>query len=159
MQEQEKSKKSTSVVSTGVTSLITVFAVLLLSSFSLLILSNSRTDTELSQRTAQAVTNYYLADAIAEEEISELVALRNNSKNYNFSQFQFIVISSGFVIANTQEYNNYEGFVVTFNVDIDENKMLVVDVGLPESGSIPIERLKWQTVAKEDPLQEETIAE
>ncbi len=75
---KDTNKAQSSVVSIGVVSLITVFAVLLLASFSLLILSSSRQDKELSLRTAQTVTDYYIADATAEETIAKVDAIRLN---------------------------------------------------------------------------------
>ncbi len=148
---QQEKKKSSTVISTGVTSLITVFSVLLLSSFSLLILSNSRIDTELSQKTAQAVTDYYAADTIAEEHIAEIISVRKNPNNYTFSQLKYVLRNSGFDISTSSEYARYDGFVVTFEIEIDKSKKLVVDVGLPEDEEPLVERLKWQTVVVEDP--------
>ncbi len=145
MEEQNK-KKQSSVISTGVVSLITVFAVLLLASFSLLILSNSRTDSRLSTQTSQAVTNYYIADATAEETIAHLDTLRQSSSD-DFEQLGNTLEQNGYTLVTTDGYSSYNGIVVTFAITIDEHKTLNVDVGLPQDKGKSIERLRWQTIA------------
>lgn len=51
----------------GVSSLLTIFAVLCLTVFALLALSTVSADTRLSQASAQAVSDYYDADCTAQE--------------------------------------------------------------------------------------------
>ncbi len=146
--EQQKQKQS-SVISTGVTSLITVFAVLLLASFSLLILSNSRSDSELSARTATAVTDYYVADSAAEQIIADLDLVRRSITEPDIEQLSDAINKLGYTISSYEDYANYDGLVVSFTINIDENKNLNVDVGLPLNLNEKIERLKWQTSAIE----------
>ncbi len=139
----KNNKPNKSVVSIGVVSLITIFVVLLLTSFSLLILSASKSDTLLSNRTAEAVTNYYAADSVAEEVIAELDALRLNQESEDLLKER--VLNMGYSISMDPDYEGYEGIVVNFIVDIDDNKQLHVDVGLPSNHEKKVERLRWQT--------------
>lgn len=63
-----------SVPVVGGSSLLVIFAVLCLTVFALLGLSTVQAGTRLSQRTAQAVSDYYGADCRAEEVFSRLRA-------------------------------------------------------------------------------------
>ena len=54
-------------VNIGLTSLILIFIILCLATFSLLSLSSARGDQSLAVRSAQAVTEYYRADAQGEK--------------------------------------------------------------------------------------------
>ena len=64
----------TNVPVTGGSSLLVIFAVLCLTVFALLGLSTVQAGTRLSQRTAQAVSDYYQADCRAEEIFARLRA-------------------------------------------------------------------------------------
>ena len=67
-------KKKTAPPAVGGSSLLTVFAVLALTVFALLSLSTVRADTRLADSAAKAVTDYYAADAKAQEILARLRA-------------------------------------------------------------------------------------
>ncbi|MEG0971635.1 MAG: hypothetical protein RSE55_02470 [Lachnospiraceae bacterium] len=74
----------------GGSSLLTIFAVLCLLTFSLLMLSTARADEKLSDKGQEAVTAYYKADVQAEQILSQIrkgeipkdVKVKKNSYSY-----------------------------------------------------------------------------
>ena len=62
-------------VNIGLTSLILIFIILCLATFSLLSLSSARGDQSLAVRSAQAVTEYYRADAQGEKWLKQADAI------------------------------------------------------------------------------------
>ncbi len=62
-------------VNIGLTSLILIFIILCLATFSLLSLSSARGDQSLAARSAQAVTEYYRADAQGEKWLKQADAI------------------------------------------------------------------------------------
>lgn len=62
-------------VNIGLTSLILIFIILCLATFSLLSLSSARGDQSLALRSAQAVTEYYRADAEGEKWLKQADAI------------------------------------------------------------------------------------
>ena len=69
-----KEKASLSPPVVGASSLLVIFAVLCLTIFALLSISTLQADGRLSDHAANAVTNYYEADAQAEEILARLRA-------------------------------------------------------------------------------------
>ena len=71
---EQRNKEKFSPPALGGSSLLVVFAVLSLTVFALLSLSTVRADRRLGERTAQAVSQYYAADAKAQEILARLRA-------------------------------------------------------------------------------------
>lgn len=69
---EQRNKEKFSPPALGGSSLLVVFAVLSLTVFALLSLSTVRADRRLGERSAQAVTQYYAADAQAQEILARL---------------------------------------------------------------------------------------
>lgn len=82
--------KRDSVPVTGISSLLTVFAVLCITVFAVLSISTARSDQLLSDRMASAAAEYYAADCAAEEilaklrqgEVPEGVSVQNRDYSY-----------------------------------------------------------------------------
>ena len=66
-------------INIGLTSLILIFIILCLATFSLLSLSSARGDQSLAARSARAVTEYYRADAEGEKWLKQ--AERDDEKS------------------------------------------------------------------------------
>ncbi|HHW95097.1 MAG TPA: hypothetical protein GX736_04120 [Mogibacterium sp.] len=129
------------VVSIGIVSLITVFSILLLAVFSVLSLSGSRSDNELSVTTARAITNYYAAEAQAEQKLQELsVIAADNTKISLLDRCE----AAGFEF---EKDTYYQGTVVVYNIPIDDHRMLYTKVRIKENGVV--ERLYRQTIPTE----------
>ena len=69
-----ENKKTVSLPTVGIGSLLTVFAVLCLTVFALLSVSTVQADTRLSEKSMEAIKGYYEADCRAEEMLAQLRA-------------------------------------------------------------------------------------
>jgi hypothetical protein len=129
------------VVSIGIVSLITVFSILILAVFTVLSLSGSRSDTALSDTAARAVSDYYAAEAEAEQKLKELSVIAADD-----AQIPLVkrLEAAGFEIEND---NNYPGTVVVYNTSVDDRRELCTKVGIDEQGEV--ERLYRQTISTE----------
>ncbi|NLM15362.1 MAG: hypothetical protein GX218_05830 [Clostridiaceae bacterium] len=126
------------VVSLGIVSLITVFTILLFAVFSVLSLSGSQSDSVLSDRAACAVSDYYAAEAQAEQRLQELSAIAANDVETPLSER---LEAAGFeIVVNT----SYPGTVVVYSTPVDDQRVLRAEVGIGEHGKV--ERLYRQTI-------------
>ncbi len=129
-----------SAISIGIISLITFFTVLLLTSFSVLILSSAQTDSELSVRTADSVTQYYAADSRAEQRLQQLYTIFLNTPQ---TDLESALTEAGFT---PEVSETYDGLLVHYDEPISGQKMLSITIGLPSEEGASFERLSWQAV-------------
>ena len=127
------------VVSIGIVSLITVFTILLLAVFSVLSLSGSRSDNVLSERAARSVSDYYAAEAQAEQRLQELSILVADDTE---TPLRERLEAAGFEIAVD---TSYPGTVVVYDTPVDDRRVLRAEVGIGERGEV--ERLYRQTIS------------
>lgn len=64
--------KEKSISAIGLSALLTIFAVLCLTVFSLLSLSTAKADSRLGEKSRQATESYYAADCCAEEILAQI---------------------------------------------------------------------------------------
>jgi hypothetical protein len=120
----------------GVTSLLTIMAVLLLTSFAALSLLAARSDLSLSNEAAQAISGYYKADGEAEEWLMRLCEFSARA-------------SSGGGLRDALEAAGYSveavggALIVRASFIIDEWKNLEVAVSVEEGGIPAI--VGWQS--------------
>ncbi len=132
-------KRGRPAISIGIVSLITVFTILLLAVFSVLSLSGSRSDSVLSDRAARAVSDYYLAEAQAEQKLLELSSIASNDTG---TPLRERLEAAGFKISVDTPY---PGTVVVYDTPIDDRRVLRIEVGIGEQGKV--ERLYRQTIS------------
>ncbi len=133
-----KEKKRKSIISIGIISLLTIFVILLLTSFSLLIFSGAGTDYELSQKAADATTAYYAADALAEEKLMEIHDLWLSSEG---DDLKTALQNDDYTVSETEN----SGHLVYFELDVNDDKKLIVELYLPFDKEENIKRTKWQS--------------
>lgn len=124
-------KRSGGTPPVGGSSLLVIFAVLCLTVFALLALSTVEAGGRLSQKAATAVSDYYTADADAEEVLAQLRAGKSPK-------------------GVRQRGNEY-----TYNVPQGQKQMLSVCLRLESNGSYQI--LQWETQSNETWTADETI--
>lgn len=132
-------KRGRPAISIGIVSLITVFTILLFAVFSVLSLSGSRSDSVLSDRAARAVSDYYLAEAQAEQKLLELSSIASNDTGTPLRERLEV---AGFEISVDTPY---QGTVVVYDTPIDDRRVLRIEVGIGEQGKV--ERLYRQTIS------------
>ncbi len=138
-------KKKASGVSIGMISLITFFTVLLLASFSILIVSSAQTDERLTQMTADAITAQYSADALAEQKLMELYKICEST---DFDNLNAKLASSNFTVLSQEN----ENIIVEYSIPIDDNKYFYVKISIPKDTDDGLKRLNWQLVSTTDTL-------
>ncbi len=136
-------KRKQPIMSVGIISLGTFLTVLVFTIFSVLILSSARTDTVMSERTALTISQYYTADAEAEERFADLYDIYMSTEG---AEMKAALEALGCVVTESEEY---DGMIAEYSVVIDEARNLLVRVGLPTSAEGgekgEPERLAWKT--------------
>ncbi len=129
------------VISIGVLSLITIFTVLLITSFAMLIFLSAQKDMTLSELTAKTVTAYYNADLTAEENFAKVDELwQTTTSSFDLENK---IINEGFHILQGAEY---DGMLVYYDIPISDKKYLHVEIGIPENKN-ELDRLSWRIMA------------
>ncbi len=140
----DKQNNSRAAISTGMVSLITFFTILLLASFSVLIITSTRSEGELANRAADTIKTYYQADSYAEEKVMEVDTVFIASE-YDFQTTESLLYESGFpytITVDTLQNLLY----VEYKIEVDENRELAVKLVLNETGEI--QREQWQLMPK-----------
>ncbi len=128
-----------SVVSIGIVSLITFFTVLLLVTFSVLIIVGARSDAQLSKQAAAAVTNYYIADGKAEQRLEMI------HNTYLEEQATGDLTPALKAIGVNVVETTAEGVVVDYTISIDTNRELYCKIFIPADAPENMVRQNWQT--------------
>ena len=116
-------KTRDAIPTVGGSSLLVIFSVLCLTVFALLSMSTVKGDTNLSQKSSEAIVNYYAADSKAEEVLAQI----RNGK-----------VPAGV----TQDGNKY-----SYNCEINDTSVLCVE--LTADGS-EYKITRWQAVSTLD---------
>jgi hypothetical protein len=115
----------------GVTSIIATLVILVLIVFAALALTTARADLNLSKKMAEATSEYYAADAEAEDRIAEVARAARDDAEWRDR------LGDGYVV--TEEGG---ASLVAYEVPIDENRALSVRLRVAEDGAVSRER--WQ---------------
>ena len=129
-------------VSAGLLSLLSAFVVLALAAFAVLSFASARADYDLTERAAQAVTEYYAADGQAEENYAELVGL------LSAPDWESALQSAGYAYEKAGQT-----CLISYEIQINKQKYLAVRLSVPldEQGtpSGTLERIGWQAVPRD----------
>ena len=128
-------KRATAAIGLGVTSLLTVMAVILLTSFALLSVLSANSDMLMSEKAAQAVKEYYAADCQAE---TWWMQLKQTIDNGDESPIDVKLNQAGF----ETELINGE-YLVNKTFSVGDKKNLTVSASVSESGESRI--VLWQS--------------
>ena len=129
--------RASSGLGTGSVSLILVFAVLCLTIFALLTVSSAKSEYDLSHKTADSVTAYYQADAMAENIFAQIKASLNEGQSFSES-------ISGIKINHTST-DSYDSTYISFNIPVDDVNLLAVGL-IYYSQSRLFDIKQWQLV-------------
>ncbi len=154
-----------SPISIGIISLITVFSVVMLTSFAVLIITGAQTDSRLADLAAESVTEYYIADAIAEENRQKVYEIWQSS---DAQTLETSLTAAGFEIITdepeeeatpqdaeteqpsdeleqaTAEETEQSPLIVGYSVPINDIKNLVVQLELPTDKQDSMKKLSWK---------------
>ncbi len=128
-------------ISIGIVSLITILGVLLLTTFSVLIVSSARTDINLSEKTVAALEEYYIAENEAELKMLEISNIIENYK----SNLQTELENNGYFV-----FQDNRDLIVSYYVKINDKKDLFVEISI--SDRFEITRLSQKPVVVEQTI-------
>jgi hypothetical protein len=125
------SKKGSFGTTMGVASIIAILVILVLIVFAALSLTTAKADLTLSEKTAEATTDYYRADAEAEDRFAELAAAVKDGAGWKDR------LGDGFTVTDESG-----GAVVSYSVANGRNKELAVRIRVASDGTLT--RELWQ---------------
>jgi hypothetical protein len=134
-QRARKKKKASAAMGIGVTSLLTIMAILLLTSFAIMSLMSAKSDLQLSDKASQAVNSYYEADSLAEEWWMGLNELLRSQTDGASAQ---VLADAGYDVEDVDGT-----FIVKRSFPMGEKKNLEVAIAVSYDGSAAI--LSWQS--------------
>lgn len=131
----QKEKRNTGI-SVGSSSILVIFVVLCLTTFAALSMVSANADYKLTQKTAQATSAFYAADAAAEEKLGQVaMVIRGNPQADWQEKLQPLGISLSYV---------GEKIILSYEVPVDEGKNLCIR--LDEN----LNRLRWQVMPTQE---------
>ena len=117
-------------INIGLTSLILIFIILCLATFSLLSLSSARGDQSLAARSARAVTEYYRADAEGEKWLKQADAiLQKEMTKKAMDQEEIQALAKKMALELGCDGDEETGFVST-DISMDRGQALHIDLAL-----------------------------
>ena len=131
------SKKGTFVTTMGVTSIIAILVILVLIVFSALSITTSKADLTLAQKTAETTSDFYAADAMAEETFAEIQDYFRKSEVDIGTKLK-ILGDQGFEVDR-----DGPSPTIAYSVIIDDKKSLFVKLTVDEATE-NVSRTQWQ---------------
>lgn len=148
MEQKERKKRKMSFTTVGGSSILTIFAVLCFVVFALLSLSTAKANSKLTEKSIEAMTNYYKADTEAEDILAQIRMgqdIPSQVKVYNAETTKSGVKR---IVAQNIAYVGWDAFA-TYTCKIDENQELQCEVlvrwGKPADGA-GYQIVKWKKV-------------
>jgi hypothetical protein len=120
----------------GITTLVTVMVVILLTAFSVLSLVTARSDLRLTTRGVDATSAYYAADGEAEQWYSELNAFLAGKTSTNWEK---TLTDAGYKVTRTTN----GALTVNAQFPIGTNRQLLVAVAIDGAGKPTV--VQWQS--------------
>jgi hypothetical protein len=120
----------------GVTTLVTIMVVMLLTAFSVLTLVSARSDLRLSTMAAEAAQQYYAADGVAEEWYAGLCAYLEDTQS---ADWEHSLTEAGYEVSRTES----GVLCVTEQFALGTNRQLNVTVAVNKDGKPTI--IQWQS--------------
>lgn len=116
-------------VNIGLTSLILIFIILCLATFSLLSLSSARGDQSLAVRSAKAVTEYYRADAQGKKWLKQADAILQKETIGVMSQDEIKTLAGNVALELGCNVDEKTGYIST-DISMERGQALHIDLAL-----------------------------
>ncbi|MDR1421928.1 MAG: hypothetical protein LBI64_03580 [Coriobacteriales bacterium] len=133
-----KKARSRAAVGIGLTTLVTIMVVVLLTTFSVLSLVSARSDLNLTNKALQSMQDYYAADTAAEQWVAQLSRALEGASGESLAA----ALEEGGYIYEFEE--GQMGYRVSEIFEIDTNRQLTVELAISDEGQFTI--LTWQSV-------------
>lgn len=144
MEQNNRKRKKMTFTTVGGSSILTIFAVLCFVVFALLSLSTAKANSNLTDKSTRAVTDYYKADTEAEE---ILARLRNGESPQGVTVYKAEETKSGVkrIVADGLGYIGWDAYA-TYSCRIDANQELQVEVLLRFGADEGYQVIRWNKV-------------
>lgn len=147
----KKDKNTSSFTAIGSSSLLVVFLVLCLATFAILSLSSAKSDYSFTERLAEHKTNYYTASSHAENVVSDIDRLLEDTyKSRVMTQAEYLDALNPVLLTHEAVPLSYSADsgspVISFNITIDERQALFVELEVTDPSKSPnyYEIKTWQ---------------
>ena len=134
----KQSNKQRPIISTGTTSIVLIFVMLCMLTFSVLSLVSAQANLRLSRKSAQRTTDYYAAENAANDILIDILAARDAGLD-----------------ADAVEGVRLTDGGCAYEVPLGEDQVLAVELAFPAEGGYDI--LAWQAVSAYDWSADDTM--
>ena len=155
----ERNRSQKSIISTGTTSIVLIFVMLCLLTFSVLSLTSAEANLRLIQLSADRTTDYYDAENAANDILIRIDEILNAAYQSSITADDFYVQAREALKDEPDVFLN-EGGVLSYQVPLGENQMLAVELSvsydtLSNGHHYAIE--SWQAVSGYDWNPDDTL--
>ena len=127
MEPRERKKRKMSFTTVGGSSILTIFAVLCFVVFALLSLSTAKANSQLTNKSIEAVTNYYKADTEAEGILAKVRQGSDIPAGVTIHKAETTKNGVKRIVADNIGYIGWDAFA-SYTCKIDENQELQCEV-------------------------------
>lgn len=136
MQRDVRQKRNTPGMSIGSSSVLTIFVVLLLTTFAMLTLLTANADYKLTEKVASATEAFYVADSLGEEAFYALQTAVQDKDMAAVEQSDFTLQKSTTSILASK------------TIPVDAQRVLHIEINIPlNAGALTgtLQKTRWQT--------------
>ena len=133
-----------SVISIGIVSLLCVFAVLVVTAFSIMIYSQAADDAMLTDKAIKFTSNYYVAESVAEENLQQAhraIEAYSSDSDKDSLMNSLDKLDIGYSLGDGE-------IRIYYTIEIDEYKNLEVEAIFSGESYSQISRTMWHTEPK-----------
>jgi hypothetical protein len=130
--------RARSALGVGLSTVVTVMVVVLLTTFSVLALVSARAELRLANRAVESTGHYYAADGEATRWLADLGAFIAEGHD----DLEGDLTSAGYQFSSTDDGQ----LILTKLFAVDDRRDLTVEIALDRTGEMDI--LRWQTAPK-----------
>ncbi len=146
LNKREKTLKTTNL-GVGYTSIMIIFALVCLVIFAVLSLKAALSDKALNERSGEYLKEYYIADNIAKQRLSELDELSYKARQSEFFAETFQELAEG---KSVELRTVLDGCSAEYSVPINERQELSVSITFKTTGGYEINRWQCRTLSSEN---------
>ena len=148
MEQKERKKRKMSFTTVGGSSILTIFAVLCFVVFALLSLSTAKANSQLTEKSIRAMTDYYKADTEAEDILAKVRMGQGIPANVKVINAKTTKSGVKRIVAENVAYIGWDAYAA-YTCPIDENQELQCEV-LVRYGKVSegagYQVIKWKKV-------------
>ena len=154
----ERNKPKKSVISTGTTSIVLIFVMLSMLTFSVLSLTSAQANLRLSRRSAERTTDYYDAENAANDILIQINSVLENAYPLATSEEDYYAQVRQALEGNDLAFSDDD--CLAYEVPLGESQILAVELSLAYEvppGGRHYAVTAWQAVSRYDWSPDDTL--